>query len=204
MKLGGIGLLENKRLCRICKKWLDISEFYKHPGYKDGIDHACKECQKEYQKNFRKNNPELTKERSKKIRERDKEKIKQRQKEYYERTKLDPVYIKKRKDSYNKNKDKWHENEKARRKVFNEKWKTPCIKCGETRLYLIQFHHIDHNTKDFCIGANATSKSDETLKKEIEKCVCLCSNCHDEFHYFYGQKPNNPQKCLQEYLSGGV
>lgn len=195
--------MENKRQCRICKKWLDASEFYKHKGYKDGIDHACKECQKQYQKNFRKSNPEIIKDRSKTIRERDKEKIKQRQKEYYEKTKLDPYYIKKRKDCYNKNKDKWHKNEKERRKFFNEKWKKPCIKCGESRLYLIQFHHIDHKTKDFSIGANATSKSEEVLKKEIEKCVCLCSNCHDEFHYFYGQKPQHPEICLQEYLNGG-
>lgn len=188
------------RKCRICQKLLPETEFYKHIGYSDGLDHACKECQREYQRKFRRENPEVVRQRSKKIRERDKDKIKERQKEYYERIKDDPYYLQKRKETYYRNKDKWHQNEREKRRIFNEKWKKPCEKCGETRLYLIQFHHIDPSQKSFCIGASATSKSENVLTEEISKCVCLCSNCHDEFHYFYGQKPSNPAKSLSEYL----
>lgn len=179
---------------------LPETEFYKHIGYADGLDHACKECQREYQRKFRRENPEIMRQRSKKIRERDKDKIKERQKEYYEKIKDDPYYLQKRKETYDRNKDKRHQNEREKRRIFNEKWKKPCEKCGETRLYLIQFHHIDHTQKSFCIGANATVKSEGVLIKEIAKCVCLCSNCHDEFHYFYGQKPSDPIKSLSEYL----
>ena len=70
----------------------------------------------------------------------------------------------------------------------------------ETNMMLKECHHIDPNTKEFCIGANSTSKSEEVLVNEIKKCVCLCSNCHDEFHYLYGSKPKEPVKALQEYL----
>jgi predicted HNH restriction endonuclease len=41
---------------------------------------------------------------------------------------------------------------------------------------------------------------DETIDSEIKKCVCLCSNCHKEFHYFYGTKPKQPEKDLEHYL----
>ena len=78
--------------------------------------------------------------------------------------------------------------------------KHPCEKCGEKRLYLIQFHHIDPNTKKFNPSAYKYH-SEKTLINEIKKCVCLCSNCHDEFHHFYGQKPLNPIASLEEYLS---
>ena len=192
------------RECRICKKMLPETEFYKHIGYSDGLDHACKECQREYQRKFRKENPDIVKQRSKNIRERDKEKIKERNKQYYEKTKEDPYYVKKRKEAYERNKDKWHENDREKRKRFNEKWKKPCEKCGESRLYLIQFHHIDPQYKSFCIGANSTSKKVEILEKEISKCVCLCSNCHDEFHYFYGNNPEKPVESLSEYLGKKV
>ena len=36
---------------------------------------------------------------------------------------------------------------------------------------------------------------------EVKKTVCLCANCHKEFHHFYGIKPLNPVKDLEEYLN---
>jgi hypothetical protein len=127
--------------------------------------------------------------------------IRERNRKFYSRVKNDPDHIQARKDCVERNKEKWHKSERKRREAFNAKWKHPCEKCGETRLYLIQFHHIDPATKEFCIGANTTSKTQEALEREVKKCVCLCSNCHDEFHYFYGAKPDNPISALKEYLS---
>ena len=43
-----------------------------------------------------------------------------------------------------------------------------------------------------------------SLCNEIKKCVCLCSNCHDEFHYFYGDHPNDPVEALTKYLEGDL
>lgn len=187
-------------ICRTCGKSLDESQFY--AGELKYKRPRCIECSRTYARQYRKDFPEKVKASSRKTREKHREEIKQRNREFYARTKDDPEHKAARKASVEKNKDKWHEADKARRKAFNEKWKHPCEKCGETRLYLIQFHHIDPATKSFCIGANATAKKDEVLQAEVKKCVCLCSNCHDEFHYLYGSNPKDPVKALQEYLGG--
>ena len=57
-----------------------------------------------------------------------------------------------------------------------------CKKCGETRFYLFDFHHRNPNEKDYTISDNSRA-SFEIVKKEIEKCDVLCSNCHREWHY---------------------
>lgn len=188
------------RKCKSCGKLLPETDFYHHVGYADGLDTKCKECQKEYQRKYRSENKELVKERSSAARKRDREKIRARNREFYAKTKNDPYYIQKRKETYDRNKHKYHEKDREKRKSFNEKWKRPCEKCGEERLYLIQFHHIDPSKKCFCIGANACLRSESVLTEEVAKCVCLCSNCHDEFHYLYGQKPKFPAEALYEYL----
>jgi hypothetical protein len=76
--------------------------------------------------------------------------------------------------------------------------KTPCVKCGESRLYVIQFHHIDPKTKLFNITEGGSKY--RNIEEESKKCVCLCSNCHDELHYFYGKLPKKPKESLSEYL----
>lgn len=89
------------------------------------------------------------------------------------------------------------------RRVRNriELLKRKCAKCGEGRVYLIEFHHIDPQEKQFEIGKAASLHIKEDLiLTEIEKCVCLCANCHKEFHYIYKDDVNNPVDNLTEYL----
>jgi DNA-binding Lrp family transcriptional regulator len=45
----------------------------------------------------------------------------------------------------------------------------------------LEFHHLDPNEKDFRISSGI--KKWELVKKEIEKCILVCSNCHREIHY---------------------
>lgn len=79
-----------------------------------------------------------------------------------------------------------HSEEEMKRyyekQVFIDSKKTPCQKCGESRIRCITFHHKNKEDKEFTIGKLRKS-SLETLSKEIEKCTCLCLNCHHEFHY---------------------
>jgi hypothetical protein len=77
--------------------------------------------------------------------------------------------------------------------------KEPCAKCGEDRMYLIQFHHVDPKNKLFLVSSPGTRRR-EAISKEASKCVCLCSNCHDEFHYLYGKRPKDPVASLLEYI----
>ncbi len=58
----------------------------------------------------------------------------------------------------------------------------PCVKCGCDKPYLIDFHHINPQEKDYAISERSTA-SIKTIIQELEKCISLCANCHREFHY---------------------
>lgn len=56
-----------------------------------------------------------------------------------------------------------------------------CIKCGYNKsIKALEFHHIDPNKKDFTISGK--SYSIKRLKIEVDKCILVCSNCHNEIH----------------------
>lgn len=58
-----------------------------------------------------------------------------------------------------------------------------CIECGYCKsIAALEFHHKDPNEKDFGISAKGYTRSWERVKKELEKCVLLCANCHREIH----------------------
>lgn len=104
-----------------------------------------------------------------------------------------------RKELYEANKE--HQNAQAR-KLHADKvtsLKTPCVICGESRLVCIDFHHVDPERKLFCIGVG--SHTDEETAAELTKCVCICSNCHRDFHHTYGANPVNPVQAWDEYYS---
>lgn len=57
-----------------------------------------------------------------------------------------------------------------------------CVICGYNKCYsALEFHHIDKNLKDFSISTRINKKW-ETLKKELDKCILVCVNCHRELH----------------------
>ena len=88
---------------------------------------------------------------------------------------------------------------------FINSLKGSCVKCGDSRFYVIEFHHIDPTTKSFTISdGQKAHKSKEDVLNEVKKCVCLCRNCHKEFHYFYGVKSEHPVEDLEKYLREGV
>lgn len=59
-----------------------------------------------------------------------------------------------------------------------------CFICGYNRCNsALEFHHINPNEKDFGLASSRASiKNFNSLIKEVEKCVILCSNCHKEYH----------------------
>lgn len=53
-----------------------------------------------------------------------------------------------------------------------------CKKCGwQGNQAALQFHHKYSEKKDFTIG-NVANKSWDSIKKEMQKCILLCANCH--------------------------
>lgn len=57
-----------------------------------------------------------------------------------------------------------------------------CKSCGYNRYFgALDFHHRNPNEKDPTIS-KFTNFSFEKIKKELDKCDLLCSNCHREIH----------------------
>jgi hypothetical protein len=65
-----------------------------------------------------------------------------------------------------------------------------CIICGYSRCAaVLELHHIDESTKEFGLGMNGLTRSWDRTKREADKCVLLCANCHREFHAGLVQLP---------------
>jgi hypothetical protein len=59
-----------------------------------------------------------------------------------------------------------------------------CADCGERHPAALQFHHLNSEDKTFSIGkAVNRGFSLDRIKKEMQKCVVLCANCHAIRHY---------------------
>ena len=73
-----------------------------------------------------------------------------------------------------------------------------CEKCGETRPYVLDFHHKNPSEKKDTVARMIANTSNiNSVLEEIAKCAVLCANCHREFHYLQKQ---NPDFTLDEYL----
>lgn len=54
----------------------------------------------------------------------------------------------------------------------------PCIDCGENDVIVLQFDHIDPQTKIANVSNMVNAYSWEKIRSEIKKCEVRCSNCH--------------------------
>ncbi len=58
-----------------------------------------------------------------------------------------------------------------------------CSKCGyDSCVGALEFHHIDPKSKIFNISKDALAKPWEDVRKELDKCILVCANCHREIH----------------------
>jgi len=56
-----------------------------------------------------------------------------------------------------------------------------CTVCGYNRCVgALDLHHIGN--KKFNFSTDAYLHDWETIKRELDKCILLCSNCHREYH----------------------
>jgi hypothetical protein len=88
---------------------------------------------------------------------------------------------------YQKNKGTISSNQSKRAKRNKEyviEQMTPCVDCGFFHPAAMDFHHTDSSNKKQ--GVSELSRrgySLQVLQEEIDKCVCLCSNCHRIRHF---------------------
>jgi len=68
-------------------------------------------------------------------------------------------------------------------KILKEEYGGKCTKCGYNKcMDALQFHHVDPTKKEFSLGL-ARQKNLDKLRKEMDKCILVCSNCHIEIHH---------------------
>lgn len=65
-----------------------------------------------------------------------------------------------------------------------------CMLCGYDKCSrALSFHHLDPSKKDFGLSERGLTRSWERIKKEIDKCILVCANCHMELHEGIAQLP---------------
>lgn len=177
------------KTCSRCGNDKPVSEYYKDSRCEDGLRSVCKQCWSKRQKAYRSTRKEEISKSGKEYYQKNKEKINRR----IQKWRMDNHDVLMAKQS--------RKREHASALLAN--LKTPCIKCGDERNWVIQFHHVDPSAKVFEITSEAVSyKKWDSILEEAAKCACLCANCHTEFHHFYGKNPSNPVSAFVEYLGG--
>ena len=68
--------------------------------------------------------------------------------------------------------------------VKEYKSKKICIICGESRWWVLEFHHRNPSEKEVALSnIHLKGWSEKKNKEELEKCDILCANCHRDLHY---------------------
>jgi hypothetical protein len=96
---------------------------------------------------------------------------------------------------------KWYANNRTSEKAHVKRrkgkikewfWKykndLKCSECGEDHPATIDFHHNQGNKEQGISKMVAEGYSIEGIKKELEKCEVLCSNCHRKKHFQQNNK----------------
>lgn len=65
-------------------------------------------------------------------------------------------------------------------KELENKRKQKCTICGEDAECCLQFHHI--KDKKYNISQAVRYLNPELFKLELDKCICVCMNCHAKIH----------------------
>lgn len=69
--------------------------------------------------------------------------------------------------------------QRARDYVFEYMQSHPCVDCGEADFVVLQFDHIDRNSKESNVAEMVSSGYGvDRIKLEVAKCEVRCANCH--------------------------
>ena len=94
----------------------------------------------------------------------------------------------------------WYENKKAqgldtatqskKSRLIKREWyntlmdSKSCERCGESDNACLDWHHTDPTQKEASVSWLLANSSRQSITEEIDKCVCLCANCHRKLHYY--------------------
>lgn len=156
-----------------------------------------KEYQKEYHKKYWIKNQDRLKEQKKQYRKDNKEKLKESWGKYYlknqdkilekqnMRRKSNPEYIKIYKQKHKKEIKEKERKCREEKRLYIDKYKLSkgCIICGYNKCAAaLDFHHMK-DKKFYLASSIGCRKNINEIKREMDKCIVLCANCHRELHY---------------------
>jgi hypothetical protein len=147
------------RTCNACSASLPLEAFHRNKSRPLGREYRCKICFNQYQKS----------------RGHDEE-VKQ-----YNRGSVTQKYATRIKQPGTV----WFGVAEAQRWLYDYRASHPCVVCSESCAECLDFHHLDPSTKDRTyrtLPEFARKGGLDAVKKEIEKCVVLCANCHRKVH----------------------
>lgn len=78
-----------------------------------------------------------------------------------------------------------------------------CEHCGETRFYVMNFHHDSEELEKSFNVASSCDLRLSNLIEESKKCILLCANCHQKHHMNTSnqyEKRTNTKNTLFEYM----
>lgn len=104
----------------------------------------------------------------------DPQKQKQAQKEWYEKKVVSAGIVAERSKLARLKTKEWY-NE-----LMEDKF---CKRCGESDSIVLEWHHKDPSQKDMGVSDMLQRRGKKTILEEIEKCICLCANCHRRLHH---------------------
>lgn len=67
--------------------------------------------------------------------------------------------------------------------LMDYKKRHKCSKCGVTDYRVLEFHHLHNKEFSIAVAFHYAHYGFERLKKEVEKCIVLCANCHRILHH---------------------
>lgn len=78
-----------------------------------------------------------------------------------------------------------------------------CMLCGYNRcIQAFDLHHNSDSKKNFGLSERGLTRAWDTIKKEADKCILVCANCHREIHANYVQPPRETSGRKSGKLSG--
>lgn len=162
----------NTKKCNLCHQSLCLEKFGKSARSPDGKDWSCKKCNNLRSKETYEKKKSQRSKSIKKWQEENKEKDLDRKKQYYIENK--DKFQKARKVSALRH----NQERRERKETLIERAGGCCNDCGyKGHPAVFDFHHTKDKVTE--VGRLLQSITNwEAAKKEAEKCVLLCSNCH--------------------------
>ena len=147
------------KVCNKCKQENSVDEFYvrKDTNNGNGVSPCCRICDSQRKKIWKLNNPEKHRNSQQKS---DKKRYPIKKNVRYERRSW-ALY------------------------TLGGECVDGGLKYNGNNSNSFDIHHLDPSKREFKISGSKLDKSLESLKKELDKCVLLCSKCHKQRHLDY-------------------